>query len=103
MATPRTPTTSPIPPAPMELGNFVSTIPIGFVAPSPDESRRILAAMGELPTGIITNEFLKDLLVIKQLAPAESSGLLVYPAPMVVDFVRQLRTQLQLRYYRLER
>ena len=97
MAAPRTPT----PPAPpTELGTFVSSVAVGFVAPTNGESARILRAMQELPQGGVTTNLLKDLLLIKQLAPRESAGLLIYPAPMVLDFVRRLKTQLTLQYYR---
>ena len=97
----RTPATPPTPPAaPTELGTFVSTVSIGFVAPSREESARILTAMSSLPQTEITASFLRDLLVIKQLAPRESAGLLIYPAPMVLDFVRRLKGQLTLQYYR---
>ncbi len=95
-----TPPTTP--PPPTELGTFISATSIGFVRPTPTESRRILDAMRRLPEGAVTESFLRDLLVIKQLAPAESRELLIYPAPMVVQFVKQLRNQLQLKYYQTE-
>jgi len=96
MATPRETPAS----APVEMGTFVSEIAIGYVAPTPAEIRQIDAALRAQPTSVVqTDAFLRNLLVIKLLAPEASRELLIYPAPMVLQFVDDLRRQLQQQYY----
>jgi hypothetical protein len=91
---------TPIPEAnPNEVGTFVSSIAIGFVLASPEETARIAA---RLKTGSVTDMtrlFVDDLLAIKLLAPTESAGLLIHPVPMIQTFVRTLRQELVMNYY----
>lgn len=91
-------TTPPTSPSPEEIGTFVSTTPIGFVTPTDTEVRAILRA-ARAPTLTDGGAFYRDLLVLKQLAPEQTRNLLVYPAPMVLRFVNQLRDRLVMQYY----
>ena len=93
-STPAQPTAQPTDP-----GVFVSNIPVGFVAPSPEDIARIDRLMRSLPTSATDARFFNNLLTIKMLAPEESRELLIYPSAMVVDFVNRLRQTLTMTYY----
>ena len=85
-------------PTSREVGTFVSTIPVGYLEPSSEAAQQIRAHLTTL-TAAIPRTMLKDLLVLKLLAPDASQDLVVYNLPMAAQFLSQLRQQLVLMYY----
>lgn len=83
----------------VDPGTFISTVPVGFVAPSPTDIARIDRLMRDLPQTGGDRQFFANLLTIKMLAPEESRDLFIYPSPMVIDFVGKLKTVLTMRYF----
>ena len=83
----------------VELGTFVSATPVGYVACSAQEIEAITRLIRHTTVGEVNKAFFNNLLIIKTLAPEASRDLLVYPTPMVIDFVSKLRHRLALTYY----
>lgn len=90
-------------PNPNEVGTFVSTTAVGFVQASPKE---MLAIHKQLKLGSVKDmnrKFVEDLIAIKLLAPTESAGLLIQPAPLIQTFASRLRQELLMAYYLQQR
>ena len=100
MATTPTPTPpeAPQPANVNDVGVFVSLIPVGYREPAHDEVRRIQDYARQLTQGTDVS-LLRNLLMIKLLAPQESADLIIYSVPMAAEFIGRLRTTLAMRYY----
>lgn len=92
-------TRTPQDPNSNDVGTFVSTTAIGFVLASAEETAAITKQMKIGSAKGMTRRFVDDLLVIKLLAPSESSGLLIHPVPMIQNFVSGLKNELLMAYY----
>ena len=76
---------------PNDLGIFVSNAAIGYSEPSGTRIRAIEEALRSVGAKDISQSFLKDLLTIKLIAPEESSGIVIYNAPMAAEFITSIR------------
>ena len=84
---------------PNDLGIFVSTCAIGYSEPSGARIRAIEEALRGVGAKDISQSFLKDLLTIKLIAPDESSGIVIYNAPMAAEFITSIRRAMVSAYH----
>lgn len=96
MATTPTPATET---NPNDVGVFVSNTAIGYVLADPVDAARMTQALKNGSVAEMDKRFVNNLLILKLLAPTESAELLIYPVPMIRDFVATLRQELVLSYY----
>ena len=96
MATVTIPMTSPSQDS-NNVGLFVTTSLIGYKEPSRAIVERIHEALRVTQTAI-PPQLLKDLIIIKLLAPAASKDVMIYTIPDAVAMIAQLNDTLVRRY-----
>ena len=87
-----------VPPTDQDIGIFISPIVVGYSEPDVATIIRIQAAVQKMPS----RQLLKDLIVIKLLAPSESNRLQICNVPDATAIITQLRRSL-LQQYREEK